>query len=140
MNSPKDGKDGNVVKGPWPEKKPEVSDIDGPQIIEDLKFADDLTEGIMVQLVSTFEKNGINISGDQFNGDIGFAIEVMKSIIYRSMGYQHPLHGFMGDILNMTITNEGDNVHYETSLNLELLGEVSDFINITVDNDGPDIA
>ena len=103
MSSPNNGNGGNVVKGPWPEKKQvKTSDVDGLQVVEDLKYADDLTEALMVQMLTTFKENDFDTSGKQFGGDIAFVIEVIKSVIYRSMGYEHPLHGFMGNILDVT--------------------------------------
>ena len=82
MKPPKNESGGNVVKGPWPDKV-KSSDVDGLQVVEDLKFADDLTEAILVQMLTTFKDNGFDTSGEKFNGDIGFMIEVVKSVIYR---------------------------------------------------------
>ena len=132
-------KNGNVVKGPWPDRV-KTSDIDGLQVVEDLKFADDLTEALVLQMMATFKEQGFDTSGEKFNGDIGFMIEVVKSVIYRSMGYEHPLHGFMGEILDVTETKDGENTHYETSLNMELINEVSEYISVQIDNDGPETA
>ena len=133
------GNSGNVVKGPWPDKV-KTSDIDGLQVVEDLKFAEDLTEALVLQMMATFKEQGFDTSGEKFNGDIGFMIEVVKSVIYRSMGYEHPLHGFMGDILDVTETKDGETIHYETSINMELINEVSEFISVQIDNDGPELA
>ena len=139
MKPPKNVSGGNVVKGPWPDKvKP--SDVDGLQVVEDLKFADDLTEAILVQMLTTFKDNGFDTSGEKFSGDIGFMIEVVKSVIYRSMGYEHPLHGFMGDILDVTEVKDGENTHYDTALNMDLINEVSEYISVQIDDDGPETA
>jgi len=139
----KNPKGGNVIKGPWPDKvKP--SDVDGMQVIEDLKFADDLTEAILVQMLTTFRDNNLDTKNKEFGSDIAFIIEVVKSIIYRSMGYDHPLHNFMGGILDVTEVADESGVHYDTILNTELLQDVSDFVSIALeendDDDGPEKA
>jgi len=132
------GNSGNVVKGPWPDIL--VSNVDGVQVVEDLNFADTLTEALMVQMLSTFKENDFDVSSEQFNGDIAFMIEVIKSVIYRSMGYEHPLHGFMGGILEIQEITDGENIHYDTSINTELLNKVSDFISVNIEDDGPELA
>ena len=129
-------KSAEIIKGPWPDIK--ISDIDGLQVVEDLKFADSLTEAIMVQMLSTFKENDFDTSGEMFSGDIGFMIEVIKGVIYRSMGYEHPLHGFMGDVLDVTEIADGENVHYNTSVNMELLTQVNDFITANLDTETDD--
>ena len=79
---------GNVIKEPWENKTDvKIADIDGLQVIENLKFADDLTEGLVLQILTNFRENGIDVSDKRFSPDIAFMIEVLKTIIYRSMGY-----------------------------------------------------
>ena len=138
--SEKNGLPENVIRGPWPDVI--ISNVDGVQVVEDLNFADDLTEAVMVQMISTFKENGFcgDPTSGQFSKDIGFALEVIKSIIYRSMGYDHPLHGFMGNILTITEISDGENTQYDTSFNLELLNQVTDLINANIDEDGPELA
>ena len=122
-----------IIKGPWPDKV-KTSDIDGLKVVEDLQYADDLTEAIMVQMMATFTENNFDISDSNFNKDMGFAIEVIKGIIYRSMGYGHPLQSIMGEVLDITETKDGDITNYEAIINLELLDQVNDFITANLTN------
>ena len=136
--SEKNGPPENVIKGPWPGVI--ISNVDGVRVVEDLNFADDLTDAVMVQMVSTLKENDFDTSSEQFSKDIGFTLEVIKSIIYRSMGYEHPLHGLMGNILKITEISDGKNTQYDTSFNLELLNQMTDLISANIDEDGPDLA
>ena len=134
--SEKNGPPENVIKGPWPGVI--ISNVNGVRVVEDLNFADDLTDAVMVQMVSTLKENDFDTSSEQFSKDIGFTLEVIKSIIYRSMGYEHPLHGFMSDILNITEIQEGEDV----SLNVDIINEMTEYISINPDDDddGPERA
>lgn len=134
MNSPeKPEKNGNVVKGPWPD----IKDRHSKKVAKDLKFAENVTKSIMEQMLATFKYNNFDTSNKLFNRDIGFTVEVIKGVIYRSMGYKHPLHGFMSDILNITEIQEGEDV----SLNVDIINEMAEYISINPDDDdGPERA
>ena len=135
-------KGGNVIKGPWVNKKDvKIADIDGLQVIENLKFADDLTEGLMIQILTNFRENNIDVSNKRFSPDIAFMIEVLKAIIYRSMGYEHPLHVIMSNVLKVNEIKDGDKTVLDTSFNIELLNDTSDYIDLLKEendnDDGP---
>ena len=127
-------KGGNVIKGPWVNKKDvKIADIDGLQVIENLKFADDLTEGLILQILTNFRENGIDVSDKRFSPDIAFMIEVLKAIIYRSMGYEHPLHVIMSNVLKVNEIQDGDKTILDTSFNIDLLNDTSDYIDLLKD-------
>ena len=135
-------KGGNVIKGPWVNKKDvKIADIDGLQVIENLKFADDLTEGLILQILTNFRENGIDVSDKRFSPDIAFMIEVLKAIIYRSMGYEHPLHVIMSNVLKVNEIQDGDKTILDTSFNIDLLNDTSDYIDLLKEendnDDGP---
>ena len=135
-------KGGNVIKGPWVNKKDvKIADIDGLQVIENLKFADDLTEGLVLQILTNFRENGLDVSDKKFSPDIAFMIEVLKAIIYRSMGYEHPLHVIMSNVLKVNEIQDGDKTILDTSLNIDLLNDTSDYIDLLKEendnDDGP---
>ena len=135
-------KGGNVIKGPWVNKKDvKIADIDGLQVIENLKFADDLTEGLMIQILTNFRENNIDVSNQRFSPDIAFMIEVLKAIKYRSMGYEHPLHVIMSNVLKVNEIKDGDKTVLDTSFNIELLKDTSDYIDLLKEendnDDGP---
>ena len=135
-------KDGNVIKGPWVNKKEvKIKDIDGLEVIENLKFADDLTEGLIIQVLTNFKENNIDVSNEKFSPDIAFMIETLKAVIYRSMGYEHPLHIIMSNVLKVNEIKDGDKIHIDSSFDMDLLSDTSDYISLVKeeednDNDG----
>ena len=84
-----DSTKGTVIKGPW--KKQSTKKVKTPkdplqnQLQEDLLFADDLTEHLMVQLIHTMGENGFDLKDHKFIRDIGFISECCKSIIFRDI-------------------------------------------------------
>lgn len=134
-------KGGNVIKGPWENKKEvKISDIDGLEVIENLKFADDLTEGLMIQILTNFRENNIDVSDKRFSPDIAFMIETLKAVIHRSMGYDHPLHVIMSSVLKVNEIKDGDKIHIDSAFDMDLLSDTSDYISLVKeeDNDNDD--
>ena len=67
----KDSTKGTIIKGPWKQqskKKVKVpKDPMQTQLQEDLIFAEELTEHLMVQLIHTMGENGFNYVNNHFN-------------------------------------------------------------------------
>lgn len=135
---PPNGKDGNVIKGPWPNSSVKISDVDGVAAVEELNWAENLTEGIMVQMIQTLNENNFETTSPQFLTDIAFAIEVIKSIIYRNMGHAHPLQDVIERLVNLIELRDGEKVKFASELNFEAIKDVSDFLSI--DDDDPNLA
>ena len=112
-------KGGNVIKGPWLNKKEvKIKDIDGLEVIENLKFADDLTEGLMIQILTNLRENNIDVNNKRFSPDIAFMIETLKAVIYRSMGYEHPLQIIMSSVLKVNELKDGVKIHIDSSFDM----------------------
>ena len=127
---------GNVIKGPWENKKEvKISDIDGLEVIENLKFADDLTEGLMIQILTNFRENNIEISDKRFSPENAFMIETLKAVIYRSMGYEHPLHIIMSSVLKVNEIKDGDKIHIDTTFDMDFLSDKSDYNSLVKEED-----
>ena len=131
-------KSAEIIKGPWPNSNIKVPDIDGLQLIEELNFADHLTEGIMVQLIETMKENNIDVGDAIFLSDIGFVIEAVKAVIYRSMGHPHPLQEVMGNLIDMKTIKNGEDTEIDAVINVEILEDVSDFITAKIEDDDND--
>jgi len=130
-----------VIKGPWPDSGIKVSDVDGVKLIEEMAFADHLTEGIMVQLIQTMKENGIDVGEPNFLADIGFVIETVKGVIYRSLGHSHPLQNIMNNIIQVNEFKDDDEPKFDTVFNMELVENMNDFIIAKLeDEDGPEIS
>ena len=95
-----------IIKGPWKKQsKKKVKVSKNPkqtQLQEDLLFAEDLTEHLMVQLIHTMGENGFELKDPKFIRDIGFISECCKSIIFRDIGLTHPIQPIIDKIMNKT--------------------------------------
>ena len=56
-----------------------------------MEIIDSLSEKLMIQLIQSLKDNEVNISTSDFIRDIGFLNEALKSLLFREMGYDHPL-------------------------------------------------
>jgi hypothetical protein len=119
-----DSTKGTVIKGPWKQQsKKKVKVPKNPmqtQLQEDLIFADDLTEHLMVQLIHTMGENGFDLKDHRFIRDIGFISECCKSIIFREIGLTHPIQPIIEKIMNKT---KGQLHHFTEKELFEMLGE-----------------
>ena len=118
-------KSATIIKGPWKKqskKKVKVPKEDSlqTQLQEDLIFADDLTEHLMVQLIHTMGENGFELKDPKFIRDIGFISECCKSIIFREIGLTHPIQPIIEKIMNKT---KGQLRHFTEKELFEMLGE-----------------
>ena len=102
---------------------------------ENLAFADDLTETLMVQLIHTLHENGFDVNGTTFVKNMGFVIETVKASIYKEMSLNHPMNRIM-DILS-TITIEADE-NTLVGLDMNKLNDMADAMQ--EDDDGPEMA
>ena len=130
--------DANVIKGPWKQKSKRevvVPDVDVVAIQENMMFADDLTESLLVQMIHTMSENGVDISSKSFIKDISFVVESVKGSIYRDMELFHPMNGIMETLTEVT-TDDNDTPHGK--LNLELIEKLS--IKKDEDEEGPEPA
>ena len=73
----------------------------------DLKIADHLTEGLVVNMIHNMGENEVDVNNPEFIKDIGFLIELVKSIIYRDMGIKHP----MQQMVDLFVNSEYDDEH-----------------------------
>ena len=137
-----------IIKGPWPKSKIPKHDSPEESVAKqarDLNIADELTETVVVELIHNLGENGFDVQEKDFVRDMGFLIECVKSIIYRYMGYNHPLQGMMNNIVTVDeILIEDQKQRFETSFNVDTLENINDFVRVILkDNeidDDPDLA
>ena len=108
----------NVIVGPWPssEKLQNSKPLKGgktrEQIVqEEMDIIEGLSESVMVQLIHTLKENDVKITGKDFIRDIGFMNEVLKSILFRELGYTHPLSDLIPYIIVPTRTKDKIDVY-----------------------------
>ena len=97
-----DKKSKNIIQFPKKFKgKREIKlpDYDVMQLNEDVAFADNLTEGLIVQIVHILNENGIQVSDKKFISDLAFIIESLKSSIYRDLDITHDMQELMDEFM-----------------------------------------
>ena len=90
----------NVIKGPWKRAKV-ISPEETDQLAEDMMFVDDVAESIMIPTIHNLSENGVDIKEEKFISEIGFLNEVIKSIMCRSMGYDHAMSALISKIMEV---------------------------------------
>ena len=117
-----DKKSKNIIQFPKKFKgKREIKlpDYDVMQLNEDVAFADNLTEGLIVQIVHILNENGIQVSNKEFISDLAFIIESLKSSIYRDLDITHDMQEFMDEFI---ITKFDDKTKkMNTTFDMELI-------------------
>ena len=123
----------DIIEGPW-KKGRRIVVPETDKLAEDLIFADDLTETLMVNMIHAMGENGINISGDSFIHSMGFTIEAVKATIYKELGLQHPLSTLMEMMTEMKSKEDA-----YSELNERKLSEITNMIE-SITDDEPDIS
>lgn len=96
-------------------------DNTGQEIRENMIFADNLTEGLIVNIVHNMQENGLETNDTEFVRDISFLIEFIKSTIYRDLGMEHS----MQDLVDLVVTTtRGEDGHLKSSINLPELERI----------------
>ena len=66
----------------------------------DMKFAEHLTEGLIVNMIHNMSENNIDVDNPEFIKHIGFLVEVVKSTIFQDMGVKHPMQQMVDLFVN----------------------------------------
>ena len=117
----------NIIKFPTKfkgKRMPKVVNINPTQTQEDLDFVDNLTEGLMIGLIHNIGENGIDIKNEKFIGDISFLNEVVRGILYRDIGFKHPMQPFMDTVVK-TVESKKDQI-ITTKVDLSILTDMVD--------------
>ena len=94
----------NVVKGPWKRAKV-IPQSETDRVTEDMAFIDEIAEAIMIPTIHSLAENGVDIKDEEFLSEIGFLNELVKSIMYRVMGYQHPMSDLVASVMKLETEN-----------------------------------
>ena len=85
------GIENNVVKGPWKSPKLKKVSIETKKLAEDMMFIEDVAESVMIPLIHSLSENGVDIQKDELVAEVGFMNEVVKSMLFRHLGYGHTM-------------------------------------------------
>ena len=128
----------NVIKGPWPVKSGREVKLPNEDIIamqQNIQFAEELTQSLMVQMIHTMSENGIDVSAKTFIRDMAMVISLVNGSIYRDMGMAHITQKFMEEYVDI---NDDDGGSYETEVDFETIVELANLIE--EDCDDPEIS
>ena len=130
----------NVIQGPWPKSKRKVKlpDEEFIQMQENMEFAEELNQKIILQMIHTLGENGISVTDDSFIRDLGLIIELTKGSIYRSMGIPHPTHEFFEAMVEIDI--DEDNSSMSSTLDFDLLERFIDISKHKDDDYDPEVS
>ena len=127
-----------MIKGPWLAKsgrEVKLPDTDVIAMQQDMQFAEELTQSLMVQMIHTMSENGIDVSAKTFIRDMAMVISMVNGSIYRDMGMAHITQKFMEEYVN--IHDDDDDGSYETEVDFETIVELA---NLIEDDDDPEIS
>ena len=94
-----DNTKGVVLKGPWKRAKT-VKKSQTEKISNDMAFAEDVAESVMIPMIHGLSENGVDIKSDNFVAEIGFINEIVKAIMYRNMKYPHPMNQLIETVMS----------------------------------------
>ena len=124
-----------MIKGPWPVKsgrEVKLPDLDIIAVQQDMQFAGELTQSLMVQMIHTMGENGIDVGEKEFIRDMAMIIEMVKGSIYRDMGLDHPTHMFMQEYVDIIINEDNT---FETEVDFDTIIKLADMLDNEDDDD-----
>ena len=127
----------NVIKGPWPVKsgrEVKLPDTDVIAMQQDMQFAEELTQSLMVQMIHTMSENGIDVSAKTFIRDMAMVISMVNGSIYRDMGMSHITQKFMEEYVDI---HDDEGGSFETEVDFETIVELA---NLIEDDDDPEVS
>ena len=104
---------------------------------ENMEFAEELNQKIILQMIHTLGENGVSVSDDSFIRDLGLIIELTKGSIYRSMGIPHPTHKFFETLVDL---NVDDDRSIHSQINLDMLEKFVEMSKYYEDDDDPEVS
>ena len=93
----------NVIRGPWRTTKT-ITKAKNEKVAIDMLFVEDMAESVMIPMIQSFNENGLDIKNDTFVQEVGFMNEVVKSLVFRHLGYKHPMQDLIKNV--MTVKTE----------------------------------
>ena len=121
-----DNSKGNVIKGPWKRAK-KVSKSQTEKVTQDMVFIDDVAENVMIPLIHGLAENGVDIKEDDFCREIGFLNEVVRTILFRHLGYKHEMKDLIKSVMRLR-TEKTEDVY--ASFDTEAVDKLIQFIKI----------
>ena len=110
----------NIIN--FPKGKPIKVDNTAGIAREHILFTEDLTQGLVVNMIHNMSENGIDVDHPDFLRDTAFLVELIRSMIFREGGLDHPLQNFTKLFIDYT---EEDGIR-TMDIDLDMIKGVSD--------------
>lgn len=104
----------NVFK--FPENKivreipPNIEEIEKHRERGRQNYAEDIVNDIIENLIALLDSYGVDQDGKNFERDFTFAIDTVRSMIYRAMNVEHTLQEFVDNHVSIMKKDETGNV------------------------------
>jgi len=112
----------NIINFPLKFNKTVKVDNTGARVREHMLFTENLTESLVVNMIHNMSENGVDVDSREFLRDTSFLIELIKSMVYRDGGLDHPLQDFTAMFTQYIEEEDGSNT---LDIDLDLIREVS---------------
>ena len=122
--------------GPWLAKggrKVKLPDKDVISLHQDIQFAEELTQSLMVQMIHTMSENSIDVTKKDFIRDMAMIITMVNGSIYRDMGMSHITQKFMEEYVEIRDVDGS----FETEVDFETISALT---NLLEDDDDPEVS
>ena len=114
----------NIIKGPW-KKVVTISPEENSRVREDIEFVEELAESIVVNAITNFQENGINVTSDIMKMYIPFLNECIRAVCYKDMGYKHILNDLVEKIMTEKSVDNNLDISYH-SVNIDKVKELTE--------------
>ena len=97
----------NIIKGPWKRVK-SVSVAQTQKLSQDMMLCDEVAESVRIPMIHNLAENGVDIKSDILVQEVGFMNEVIKSMMYRHLGYHHPMQILIQTMMSTKVESVED--------------------------------
>ena len=123
-----------IIKGPWKKRKVKIPNEAEKRLREEIEFAEDIIEQIVIDTIHTLSDNGYDVQGTEFICDMAFITESLRSTIYKEVGLKHPLNDVMSELI---VADIDDANKITTTFNID---KTTELLEILQDDEEPEIS
>ena len=134
MNEKTEKPSAQIIKGPWKKRRVKVPNEAEKRLREEIEFAEDINEQLMVDIIHTLNENGYDVQSTVFVCDMAFVSESLRALLYKQVGIKHPLNDIMPE---MIIAEFDDKNKVTTMFDVEKAVEVIEYFE---DDDAPEVS
>ena len=124
MNEKTEKPSAQIIKGPWKKRKVKVPDEAENRLREEIEFAEDINEQLMIDIIHTLNENGYDVHSASSVSDMAFVSESLRALLHKQVGIKHPLNDIMPELI---ITEVDDGKKLTTMFDVEKAVELIEY-------------